>query len=99
MPVPVLLEATIRTVPAESESGPRRHLIEVSFGGAPVTVEHISFCNYYCSAITVSHASMTKAELQGNSRASESAWKVVVPKLTLMADPHCEVGSLRRYHR
>ena len=91
MSAPVLLESMIRTVTSDTESGPRRHIIEVSFAGAPVTVQHVSFYNYYCSAITVSHTSMSKVELQTYAKASEAAWTVVIPKLTLMADPHCEV--------
>jgi hypothetical protein len=88
---PVLLDTTIKTVTSECESGPRRHLIEVAFDGAPVAVQRISFSNYYCAAITVSHTAMSKSELlKGPDPAS---WKVVIPKLTLMADPHCEVST------
>lgn len=106
----VPLEAVISATTSEARGGPRQHLIEVSFPDAPVAVEYISFCNYYSSAISVSHTSSRAdadaaaprahgvANGQGqSSKPPPPTWQVVTPKLTLMADPHCE-DDAQRYH-
>ena len=106
----VPLEAVISATTSEEHGGPRQHLIDVSFPGGPVAVEYISFCNYYSSAISVSH---TSSRADGNAAASRvqgtpkgpaqlkrpppPTWQAVIGKLALMADPHCE-DDAQRYH-
>lgn len=90
-----LLEARV-TVTTETtrSTGPRQHLIEVSFPAAPVSLYAICFANYYCAAISVSHTH-TRSEsdplLPPHMKGRAPTWQVVVPKLALMTDPHCEV--------
>ena len=93
-----LVEARVTSVSPEAEvrqgKEPRQHLIEVSFPAAPVSLYAMVFTNYYCAAISVSHTS-TRSEtdplLQLHMKGRAPTWQVAVPKLALMADPHCEV--------
>lgn len=81
-------------------AGPRQHLIEVTFPGAPVTVDYVSFRNSYTAAITISHTA-TRAEgdpLQPmHMKGRAPTWQIVVARLALMADPHCE-DDAHGYH-
>ena len=84
--------------------GPRQQWIDVTFVDAPVTITHLSFFNYYCAAITISHTTMAPADIdqrmtvhQSRQLGTTPPWTVVVPKLTLMADPHCE-DDAQGYH-
>lgn len=83
--------------------GPRQQWMDVTFADAPVGITHVSFFNYYCAAITISHTTMALGGIDGRlSKQAEQmgmrpAWTVVVPKLTLMADPHCE-DDAQNYH-
>ena len=95
----VLLDAKITTTTSNTAcGGPRQHLVDVSFPGAPVVVSSISFCNYYAAAITVSHTcTCTDESPQAHTGGHMPSWQIVVPKLTLMADPHCE-DDAQCYH-
>jgi hypothetical protein len=93
-PTKVLLDATVTTTIAKSGLGPRQHLIDVSFASAAVPLHCISFYNYYCAAITISHTNARtdhESEQQGNANDRSAMWQLVVPRLSLMANPHCEV--------
>ena len=96
-----LIDAYITTSPSEGDSSaPRQQWIDVSFPAAPVVISHISFSNYYTSAITISHTGtradsdpLTATHMKGRT----PTWQVAVPKLTLMSDPHCE-DDAQCYH-
>lgn len=83
-----------------SKGGPRQQWLDVSFVNAPVVLSYISFHNYYCAAITISHTSM-RAEgdplMQLHMKGRAPTWQVVVPKLALMAAAHHE-DDAQRYH-
>ena len=96
---PVLLDARISYSPDDGTGGPRQQWIEVSFDrGSTVSLSYITFHNYYCAAITISH---TNVRAEGDQRQHEKGrlptWQVAVPKLTLMATPHCE-DDAQNYH-
>ena len=55
-------------------------------------LSYVCFHNFYTSAITISHTTV-RTDDSGRS----PHWQVVLPKLTLMADPHCE-DDAQRYH-
>ena len=89
-----LLEARISSSSpetGEASAGPRQQWLDITFPNAPVLLSYISFHNYYTAAITISH---TVVRSDDSSRAPQ--WQVVVPKFTLMADPHCEPSPLWR---
>ena len=98
---PVLLDARVTSGGEdENKTGPRQQWIDVSFSAAPVSLAYISFYNYYCASITISHTSTRaendpKAQLHMKGRAP--TWQVAVPKLALMSSPHCE-DDAQRYH-
>ena len=97
-----LLEADVSSTWSESSGGggPRQHLIEVTFPSAPVAVDFISFHNFYTAAITISHTAVrTEADpLQPmHQKGRPPSWQVVVNRLTLMVDPHCE-DDAQQYH-
>lgn len=75
-----------------SVGGPRQQWLDITFPNAPVLLSYIAFHNYYTAAITISH---TVVRSDDSTRAPQ--WQVVVPKFTLMADPHCE-DDAERYH-
>ena len=100
----VLLEARITSTDAtdgNNNGGPRQQWIDISFPSPnPVQLSYICFHNYYSAAITISHTTtradgdpLTPAHHKGRS----PAWQVVVPKLTLMVDPHYE-DDAQKYH-
>ena len=105
--VPVEARVSASSPDASSASaaggGPRQQWMDVTFADAPVGITHMSFFNYYCAAITISHTTMALGDIDGRlSKQAEQmgmrpAWTVVVPKLTLMADPHCE-DDAQSYH-
>ncbi len=95
------LEAHVASSWSEAPGGgPRQHLIDVTFPAAPVTVDYISFRNFYTAAITVSHTGL-RAEsdpMQSlHAKGRPPSWQVMVPRIALMADPHSE-DDAQRYH-
>lgn len=97
---PVELNARVSSSPDDGKGGPRQQWIDVSFVNAPVTLSYISFHNYYCASITISHTSM-RAEgdplMQLHMKGRAPTWQVVVPKLALMAAAHHE-DDAQSYH-
>jgi len=96
-----LLAAQISSSWSEAAGdGPRQHLIEVTFPAGPVAVDYVSFRNFYTAAITVSHTNV-RADVDSlqpmHVKGRPPSWQVVVARLTLMADPHCE-DDAQRYH-
>lgn len=94
MPV-TLIEARISSSSPDSSGasgGPRQQWLDVTFPNAPVMLSYVCFHNFYTSAITISHTTV-RTDDSGRS----PHWQVVLPKLTLMADPHCE-DDAQRYH-
>eukprot|EP00900_Chrysochromulina_parva_P015365 jgi/Chrpa1/2382/Chrysochromulina_OHIO_Genome00009350-RA len=96
-----VLEAHVVSSWSEAPGGgPRQHLIDVAFPGAPVAVDYISFRNFYTAAITVSHTGVRAEDdpLQPmHAKGRPPSWQVAVPRVTLMANPHCE-DDAQRYH-
>lgn len=95
-----LLDARIVQAPDDGSGGPRQQWIDISFTNAPVALSFISFRNYYCAAITISHTSMRaesdpSAPLHMKGRAP--TWQSVVNRLPLMAAAHCE-DDAQNYH-
>ena len=93
------LDVRITYASIERTAEPRHQWIEVSFDrGSAVSLSHITFHNYYCAAITISH---TNVRAEGDQRQHEKGrmptWQVAVPKLTLMVAPHCE-DDAQCYH-
>lgn len=101
---PILLEARVTSSTegraAEGQHPPRQQWIDVTFPAAPVALHYISFVNYYCAAITISHTANRADDdpLQSmHTRGMDPSWSVVVRKLALMTDPHVE-DDAQRYH-
>lgn len=100
-----LLDARITTSTDDTDAGrrdkgPRQQWIDVSFTAAPVALSYITFHNYYCAAITISHTSMRAEDdpqAQQHMKGRAPTWQVVVPKLVLMAAAHCE-DDAQQYH-
>ena len=90
-----LLDANV-TVSWSEPEGPRQRFIDITFSPSPVTVDAITFKNFYTSSITINHTCSRDASdplLHQHAKGREPTWQLVVAHIPLMADPHSEDGA------